>query len=176
MQHGRHGRARRGVWVTAMALGAMLPLAAFAGRADAEENPFLPPQERQADMDQRLQKRIDKAVSAMEERLTRSLLDALDGKAKDGQLPRALQDAMGRRATASALPATASPGAGALPPLPGLPPLPNLPAGGDAVPAGAVFIGCLDGRAFFQDRAGSPILVDPRAFPPSAGGAAACAQ
>lgn len=83
-----------------------------------------------------------------------------------------------------------------LPPgLPGLPPLPSFagsggstpppPApqpvgmaatGSDPVPPGAVFIGCLDGQAFFQDRAGSPFLVDPRAFPPSSGGAGACGR
>ncbi len=84
-----------------------------------------------------------------------------------------------------------------LPPgLPGLPPLPSFAGsagsgpppppppqtmgmaatGSDPVPPGAVFIGCLDGQAFFQDRAGSPFLVDPRAFPPSSGGAGACGR
>ena len=154
-------RAAGAVLVAFLALGA-LPLR-------AEDNPFLPPSERQAEADQRLQKRIDRAVAAMEDRLTRALLDALDGKTKDGQLPRPLQDAVSRR-SAAVSPAAAGP----LPP--GLPGLPPLPASSDPVPAGAVFIGCLDGKAFFQDRGGSPFLIDPRAFPPAAGGAAACAM
>lgn len=157
---------RRAGWL-ALAAG-LAALAAGGPAAVAEPNPFLPPQQRQDEIEARLQTRIDKAVSAMEERIAKAVIDSLSGKAENGQLPKALQDALARRADAP--PPTPLP--------PGLPGLPPLPAGGTAevVPRGAVFVGCLDGKAFFQDRAGSPFLIDPRAFPPSAGGAGACGQ
>ncbi|HYH39652.1 MAG TPA: hypothetical protein VD860_15625, partial [Azospirillum sp.] len=65
--------------------------------------------------------------------------------------------------------------AGSPPGAPPLPPLPTMPAA-DLVPSGATFVGCLDGRAFFQDRAGTPFLIDPRAFPATGGGPATCAR
>ncbi len=136
----------------------------------AEINPFLPPAARQAELDQHIQKRVDRAVEAMEQRLMDALINALEGKATGGPLPQALHDALRRRGAEAVQ-------AGPLPPgLPGIPALPSPTNGmGGPVPSGAVFIGCLDGQAFFQDRTGTPILVDPRAFPPSGGGAAACA-
>lgn len=155
-----------------VAVLAVLLLGPSAASA-VEPNPFLPPVERAAEIEARLQKRIDLAVAAVEERLMKTVTDAMT------------------RRTASAMP-PASANTSLPPGLPGLPPLPGLPGGigqggasngpvlaaaaSDPVPAGAVFIGCLDGKAFFQDRAGSPFLVDPRAFPPSAGGAGACAR
>lgn len=155
------------------------PSAALA----VEPNPFLPPVERAAEIEARLQKRIDLAVAAVEERLMKTVVDALGSRDAAGA-PKPSPDPAPRRAASANT---------SLPPgLPGLPPLPGLPGGigqggasngpalasatPEPVPAGAVFIGCLDGKAFFQDRAGSPFLVDPRAFPPSSGGAGACGR
>ncbi|HYH40120.1 MAG TPA: hypothetical protein VD860_18015, partial [Azospirillum sp.] len=56
----------------------------------AEESPFLPPKERQDTLERRLQQRIDTAVSGLEERVAKAMIDALDGRARDGALPRAL--------------------------------------------------------------------------------------
>ena len=156
------------------ALGAFL--LAPAPASAIEPNPFLPPVERADEIETRLQKRIDKAVSAAEDRLVKAVVDALNGKDVAG-ISKPIQDAVARRGAA---PATASTNTSLPPGLPGLPPLPNMASAGggsaDVVPAGAVFIGCLDGKAFFQDRAGSPFLVDPRAFPSSSGGAGACGR
>jgi len=159
--------------VLAAALLAVSPLPAVA-----DGSPFLTPKERQDGLEARLQQRIDSAVSGLEERLAKTVIDAFDGKARDGALPRAVEDAMARRmaATGAATGATPgralpSPGGGA----PRLPPLPNL-TGAELVPAGATFVGCLDGRAFFQDRSGTPFLIDPRAFPASPGGPSSCAR
>ncbi|MBP2228993.1 hypothetical protein [Azospirillum agricola] len=158
----------------AAALLAVAPLAA----AVAEESPFLTPRERQESLEGRLQQRIDRAVNGLEERLAKTMIDALDGKARDGALPQALEDAMARRMASAggasggmAGKALPGPGGGA----PRLPPLPNL-GGAELVPAGATFIGCLDGRAFFQDRSGTPFLIDPRAFPAAPGGPSSCAR
>jgi len=152
---------RVGGILTALSFG-LVALASFA----AEENPFLPPDERQADVERRLAKRMDLAFADLETRLTRSVVDAVEGKNNDDPLGRAIHDALNRRPAVEAQP---------LPALPALPPLPNLGAAGNGVvPPGAVFIGCLDGKAFFQDRAGSSFLVDPRALPPGSGGGATC--
>ncbi len=161
-----------------------------------EANPFLPPAERGDDMEARLQKRIDRAVAAAEERLVKTVVDALSGRDISGA-PKPLQDAVTRRPPPPASPPPTSTNTSLPPGLPGLPALPSFlggpaaappppPPGGasvglassgpEPVPQGAVFIGCLDGQAFFQDRAGSPFLVDPRAFPPSSGGAGACGR
>lgn len=166
------------LWVAALAL----PL--FVAPAAAEESPFLPPKERQDNLESRLQQKIDRAVAGLEERLAKAMIDALDGKARDGALPKALEDALARRGVGmppgglsngslsnGGLPGGRQPAGNA----PRLPPLPNLSAA-ELVPSGATFIGCLDGRAFFQDRAGAPFLIDPRAFPPTAGGPATCAR
>lgn len=152
-----------------------------------EANPFLPPAERGDDMEARLQKRIDRAVVAAEERLVKAVVDALNGRDISGA-PKPLQDAVARRSPPTSTNTSLPPG------LPGLPALPSVMGGSSAAPPpggapiglassgpeptppGAVFIGCLDGQAFFQDRAGSPFLVDPRAFPPSSGGAGACGR
>lgn len=168
-------------WLARLSVAAMaLPLVVLP--AAAEESPFLPPKERQDNLESRLQQKIDRAVAGLEERLAKAMVDALDGKARDGALPKALEDALARRG-AGVPPGGLSNGGG----LPGgvgrqpagnaprLPPLPNLSAA-ELVPSGATFIGCLDGRAFFQDRAGTPFLIDPRAFPPTAGGPATCAR
>ncbi|WP_247893840.1 hypothetical protein [Azospirillum endophyticum] len=163
----------------------LLPAAALA-----EESPFLPPKERQDTLERRLQQRIDTAVSGLEERVAKAMVDALDGRSRDGVLPRAVEDALARRMTS---PGGASPGV--LPPggrrqgvalagspagAPPLPPLPNMPGStmtaADLVPSGATFVGCLNGSAFFQDRAGTPFLIDPRAFPATGGGPATCAR
>lgn len=166
-------------------VGLLLPTA-----APAEESPFLPPPARQDNLERRLQQRIDTAVSGLEERVAKAMVDALDGRARDGALPRAVEDALARRMAA---PGGASPGAtppggrrqgtalaGSPPGAPPLPPLPNMPgsnmSAADLVPSGATFVGCLDGRAFFQDRAGTPFLIDPRAFPATGGGPATCAR
>ncbi|WP_451973291.1 hypothetical protein [Azospirillum endophyticum] len=158
--------------------------------AQAEESPFLPPKERQDNLEKRLQQRIDTAVSGLEERVAKAMVDALDGRSRDGALPRAVEGALARRMTA---PGGASSGAmppggrrqgavlaGSPPGAPPLPPLPNMPApnmaAADLVPSGATFVGCLDGNAFFQDRAGTPFLIDPRAFPATGGGPATCAR
>lgn len=146
-------------------------LCGLAAPAAAEESPFLPPKERADGIEARIQQRIERAVTGLEDRLTRAVIDALDGKGREGALNKALEDAVARRlAGGGALPASAA-GTG----LPRLPPLPGQ-AGGDVVPAGATFVGCLDGRAFFQDRSGTPFLVDPRAFPASPGGPSSCAR
>lgn len=177
----------------AVAAAVMGPQAALA----VEANPFLPPAERGDDMEARLQKRIDRAVAAAEERLVKTVVDALSGR-DISSAPKPLQDAVTRRpAPPPASPPPTSTNTSLPPGLPGLPALPSFmggsaaatappPPGGasvglassgpEPVPPGAVFIGCLDGQAFFQDRAGSPFLVDPRAFPPSSGGAGACGR
>lgn len=173
-----------------LAAGPLFPAAALA-----EESPFLPPSARQDNLERRLQQRIDTAVSGLEERVAKAMIDALDGRARDGALPRAVEDALARRMAApgGALPGGASAGAmapggrrqgaalaGSPPGAPPLPPLPNMPgsamSAADLVPSGATFVGCLDGRAFFQDRAGTPFLIDPRAFPATGGGPATCAR
>lgn len=166
----------QGAW-RGIALAALLlaPVPASAPAFAIEPNPFLPPVERADEIEMRLQKRIDTAVTAAEDRLVRAVVDALNGKDVAG-ISKPIQDAVTRRGAA---PAAASTNTSLPPGLPGLPPLPNMASasgGPDVVPAGAVFIGCLDGKAFFQDRAGSPFLVDPRAFPSSSGGAGACGR
>jgi hypothetical protein len=166
-ENGMSGGVRGRVWSGGALAALAVALSAWPVAA-AEENPFLPPQERQAEVETRLQKRIDTAVAALEERLTRTVIDAIEGKAKDGPLVRAVQDALARRNGAPPAPSDD----GAAPPLPPLPALAG--GGGGPVPPGAVFVGCLDGKAFFQDRAGSSFLVDPRLFPPASGGAATC--
>jgi hypothetical protein len=178
-------RVSRALVVAAAVMG---PQPAWA----IETNPFLPPAERGDDMEARLQKRIDRAVAAAEERLVKTVVDALSGRDVSGA-PKPLQDAVARRPPPPASP-PASTNTSLPPGLPGLPALPSFLDGSSAappssgapvgvassgpepVPSGAVFIGCLDGQAFFQDRAGSPFLVDPRAFPPSSGGAGACGR
>ncbi|WP_448206629.1 hypothetical protein [Azospirillum sp. sgz302134] len=171
-------RAGQGAW-RGIALAVLL-LAPAAGTA-AEPNPFLPPAERADDMEARLQKRVDKAVADAEERLVKAVVDALNGKDGDA-MPKPVQDAVARKRAAGPVPVSTGGSSTntSLPPgLPGLPPLPAVASAGGAaevVPAGAVFIGCLDGKAFFQDRAGSPFLVDPRAFPSSSGGPGACGR
>ncbi|CAO3433674.1 hypothetical protein [Azospirillum doebereinerae] len=162
------GRRLR-IWVAAALLAAS-PLAA----AGAEESPFLSPRERQDTLEAKLQQRIDHAVSGLEERLAKTVIDAFDGKARDGALPRAVEDAMARRMAATGG-ASGKPLSGPGGNAPRLPPLPNL-TGAELVPAGATFVGCLDGRAFFQDRSGTPFLIDPRAFPASPGGPSSCAR
>jgi len=176
-----------GACLLAATLSACLLLPAAAS---AEESPFLPPKDRQDNLERRLQQRIDSAVSGLEERVAKAMIDALDGRARDGALPRAVEDALARRMAA---PGGASAGgmapggrrqgaalAGSPPGAPPLPPLPNMPgatmSAADLVPSGATFVGCLDGRAFFQDRAGTPFLIDPRAFPATGGGPATCAR
>ncbi len=177
MIHSGTSRTGQGAW-RGIALAALLlaPASAFAPftASAIEPNPFLAPSERADDIEFRLQKRIEKAVSAAEERLVKAVVDALNGRDGAG-IPKPIQDAVARKGAAPA----ASANTGLPPGLPGLPPLPNVASAGggsDVVPAGAVFIGCLDGKAFFQDRAGSPFLVDPRAFPSSSGGAGACGR
>ncbi|WP_042444084.1 hypothetical protein [Azospirillum sp. B510] len=178
-----------GTALLAACLTASLPAVLLSPAAAlAEESPFLPPKDRQDNLERRLQQRIDTAVSGLEERVAKAMVDALDGRARDGALPRAVEDALARRmagpgaggALPGALPGAMPPGgrrpgtalAGGAPPLP---PLPTLsPA--ELVPSGATFVGCLDGQAFFQDRAGTPFLIDPRAFPATAGGPATCAR
>nr|WP_255636118.1 hypothetical protein [Azospirillum sp. 412522] len=176
--------------LAALSAGLLLPAAALA-----EESPFLPPKDRQDNLERRLQQRIDTAVSGLEERVAKAMVDALegralDGRARDGALPRAVEDALARRMASpgGASPAAMPPGgrrqgvalAGSPPGAPPLPPLPNMPAPGmtaaDLVPSGATFVGCLNGSAFFQDRAGTPFLIDPRAFPATGGGPATCAR
>lgn len=178
----RAGRSAGAICGTALlAASLLIPSVAVL----AEESPFLPPKDRQDNLERRLQQRIDTAVSGLEERVAKAMIDALDGRARDGALPRAVEDALARRMT---VPGGASPGAmppggrrqgtvlaGSPPGAPPLPPLPNMPAA-DLVPSGATFVGCLDGRAFFQDRAGTPFLIDPRAFPATGGGPATCAR
>lgn len=173
-----------------LAVGLLFPAAALA-----EESPFLPPSARQDNLERRLQQRIDTAVSGLEDRVAKAMIDALEGRARDGALPRAVEDALARRMAApgGAFPGGASSGTtppggrrqgtalvGSPPGAPPLPPLPNMAAPGmsaaDLVPSGATFVGCLDGRAFFQDRAGTPFLIDPRAFPATGGGPATCAR
>lgn len=172
MIHSGAWESGQGAWRgIALAVLLLVPGSAFA----IEPNPFLAPSDRADDIEFRLQKRIEKAVSAAEDRLVKAVVDALNGKDGAG-IPKPIQDAVARKGAAPASSANTS-----LPPgLPGLPPLPNVASAGggsgDVVPAGAVFIGCLDGKAFFQDRAGSPFLVDPRAFPSSSGGAGACGR
>jgi len=180
------GRAPRVAALAVLLPVVALLVVALLGPSTAsavEPNPFLPPVERAAEIEARLQKRIDLAVAAVEERLMKTVVDALSSR-DVASAPKALPDPATRR--------TASANTSLPPGLPGLPPLPGLPGGigqggasngpalasaaPEPVPAGAVFIGCLDGKAFFQDRAGSPFLVDPRAFPPSSGGAGACGR
>lgn len=158
------GRMMRWWLASAMLLG---PAAAAA-----EDSPFLPPKERLDGVEARIQQRIDRAVTGLEERITRAVIDALDGKGREGALGKALEDAVARRLAGGgpSLPAGAA-GTG----LPRLPPLPGG-VGADVVPSGATFVGCLDGRAFFQDRSGTPFLVDPRAFPASPGGPSSCVR
>ncbi|MGA1855842.1 hypothetical protein VH569_07635 [Azospirillum sp. 11R-A] len=158
-----------------LSAGPLLPAAALA-----EESPFLPPSARQDNLERRLQQRIDTAVSGLEERVAKAMVDALDGRARDGALPRAVEDALARRMAAPGGRRQGAALAGSPPGAPPLPPLPNMPgsamSAADLVPSGATFVGCLDGRAFFQDRAGTPFLIDPRAFPATGGGPATCAR
>ncbi|MGF7174768.1 hypothetical protein [Azospirillum doebereinerae] len=156
-------------------MAAALLIASPLAVATAEESPFLSPKERQDHLEARIQQRIDNAVSGLEERLAKTVIDAFDGKARDGALPRAVDDAMARRMAATGGAASGRPPTGPGGNAPRLPPLPNL-NGAELVPAGATFVGCLDGRAFFQDRSGTPFLIDPRAFPASPGGPSSCAR
>ena len=163
------------------ALLAALALALVAGAARAEDgNPFVPPSQREA----QIQQRVDKAVGDLEGRLVQSLVNSLEGKgaagAKEAPLAEALKKLSAAPAAAPPPPqssfAAGQPGGGllqsaaerigfpALPPLPGAAPVRESP-----VPAGSVFIGCLDRKAFFQDHSGSPFLVDPSLFPAGAG-------
>lgn len=194
--HGRAGmnatdRAR--LWRVSRALAVAVAVMGAQPVLAIETNPFLPPVERGDDMEARLQKRIDRAVAAAEERLVKTVVDALSGRDISGA-PKPLQDAVARRPPPPPVSSPTSTNTSLPPGLPGLPALPSFmggpsaapPSGGapvglasseaGPVPSGAVFIGCLDGQAFFQDRAGSPFLVDPRAFPPSSGGAGACGR
>jgi len=58
-----------------------------------EETPFLPSQERRADVERRLAKRMDLAFADPETRLTRLVVDAVEGKNSDDPLGRAIRDA-----------------------------------------------------------------------------------
>jgi ribosomal protein L12E/L44/L45/RPP1/RPP2 len=82
-------RVSRALAVAVAVMGAQPVLA-------IETNPFLPPAERGDDMEARLQKRIDRAVAAAEERLVKTVVDALSGRDISGA-PKPLQDAVARR-------------------------------------------------------------------------------
>ncbi len=163
-----------------------LALAGGSAAARAEDgNPFVPPSQREADREAQIQQRVDKAVNDLEGRLVQSLVKSLEGKGgadgKEAPLAEALKKFAAPQPTAAPPAAPASPfasaaqaGGGA---FPALPPLPGTqPARPSPVPAGSVFIGCLDRKAFFQDPGGSPFLVDPAAFPSSAAGPGGCAR
>ena len=172
-------------------LAACLGLLAGPGAALAEDgNPFVPPSQREADREAQIQQRVDKAVDDLEGRIMQSLVNTLEGKAPAGAKEAPLAEALKKLGAASAPPPPQQqqqqrPLADALS-LPaadrggGFPPLPPLPGSsgqrGAPVPAGSLFVGCLDRKAFFQDPSGSPFLVDPAAFPASAAGPGGCGR
>lgn len=164
MKRSGKGRAT-GLLVPATAIVLVgLAWALVPNGAAADTNPFVPPEARQSEIEERVMRRIEGEVAAMEKRL----MEAVEAAARQAA-ERATEKARAER--------PGEPPPSVLPPaMPGVG-IPAVGLGADAnpVPAGSVFIGCLDGKAFFQDRNGSPLLIDPRVFPPSAGGAAACA-
>ncbi len=167
---------------------ASLVLVAVAGPVCAEDgNPFVPPSQREADRDAMIQQRVDKAMGDIEGRIVQSLVSSLEGKGAATTKAAPLADALRKLAVPATPAAVAAPvSAPVQPPLDrvggGFPALPPLPGMGMAavrespVPPGSLFIGCLDRKAFFQDQAGSPFLVDPSLFAPGSSGPGGCAR
>ena len=165
---------RRSLLASGLMVAAVIPPA-----WGEDGNPFVPPSQREADREAQIQQRVDKAVNDLEGRLVQSLVNSLQGKGGAGSPEAPLVDALRKLNIAGQPPAPApvpvpQPAAAGFPPLPPLPG--SQPAHDSPVPAGSVFIGCLDRKAFFQDHAGSPFLVDPAAFGSAATGPGACGR